>query len=252
MNTANIGDQIAVIKGNKKKTNLYISNETDQMGVTFYNNIELKDATFQVVPNPKTDRTAVHIAGANGSGKSTWIRLYLIEFKKMYPSYPVRLISSKDTDKELDSVPGIKRIKIDESIIEDPINYEHLSESMIIFDDIDAFTGKIKKSVYDLRNIILKNGRSYKCHIITSAHALTGLDEKVSLFESNIIVFFFLNYNAHMKYFLENYIGLKEKHYKKMRLNKSRATAYIKTFPNVFIQEKNAYTLNGLMGEENK
>ena len=42
------------------------------------------DAKFQQVPNPKTEREILYITGRTGSGKSTYTRKYLEEYKKKF------------------------------------------------------------------------------------------------------------------------------------------------------------------------
>jgi hypothetical protein len=48
---------------------------------------------------------------------------------------------------------------------------------------------------------------------------------------------------------LENYIGLDKEAIKILKNNKSRATTYVKSYPNIIIQEKNIYTLPSLTHE---
>jgi hypothetical protein len=54
------------------------------------------------------------------------------------------------------------------------------------------------------------------------------------------------NYNRQLKYLLENYVGLNKHGIKKLRQNKTRATVFVKSYPNTIIQEKNIMTLNNI------
>lgn len=249
MNTAGIGQVIAMIKDDPKNKNVKISvsdEEKDNKVVKFFNSLELQDGKFQVIPDKKKDRTSFFIVGRNGSGKSYWIRDYVLEFIKIFPNYPIYLFSSKKEDENLDTIKKIKRVPIDETFITDPLEYEDLGMSLCIFDDIDGLRGKLKDEIYYLRDKILKNGRSYKIHIISTNHDATGKDVQAPLNESDGIVFFMKNYNRCLRYLLENYIGLEKEQIAKIRRNKSRATTYIKTYPNVIVQEKNICTFDGL------
>jgi hypothetical protein len=69
---------------------------------------------------------------------------------------------------------------------------------------------------------------------------------KAVLNESNVIVFFMANYNRALKYLLENYMGIDKDGVKLLKANKSRWTAYIKSFPNVILQEHNIMTLENI------
>lgn len=248
MNTSNDGQTIAIIKDNPKMKRIKISvtDDTDDKTKKYFNNIKIDEGKFQLTFDKDKDRFSIFIVGRNGSGKSYYIKDLIKEFKKVYPTYSVRLFSSKDEDENLDKIEYLKRVILDESFVTNPLEYTTLEKSLVIFDDIDGLKGNLKKEIYHLRDIILKNGRSYNIHIICTNHDSTGRDVQAPLNESDVIVFFMKNYNRSMKYLLENYIGLDKNQTKVLRKNKSRATAYIKTYPNVILQERNMYTLEGI------
>lgn len=246
MNFNKIGEEIAIIKEGNKKKSLYVTDEENNKD-KFYNYLDLEDdSKFEIVPDKNADRDTLYIVGMQGSGKSYWIREYLKNYHALFKNNKVYLFSSKKEDVNLDDLEYIKRVKIDSSFVEQPLEYEELKNSMVIFDDIDALTGPIKKAIYELRDAILKNGRSYKIDIISTSHAPCGRENQTPLNESRKIVFFLKNYNKSMRYFLENYIGLEKHQIKILRDNKTRATTFIKSYPNVIIQEKNAYIMKDI------
>lgn len=252
MNFEAKGEQIAVIYNKDRPTKKMLSIESepdDKPKVKFYEDITLQEGRFQLIPIIPKLRTSIFIVGRNGSGKSYYIARYLEVFIKMYPHYQIRLFSSKDEDEELDSFPQIKRIKFDQSFIDQPIDYTVLKESLCIFDDVDGLEKKMRDAIYQLRDIILKNGRSYRIHIISTNHDSVGRDVQAPLNESDVIVFFMKNYNRSLQYLLERYIGLSTEQIKKLKKIKSRACAYIKSYPNVLLLEKSAFTFDGLDGE---
>lgn len=249
MNFSNDGPRIAIVKSSndiKKKAapSLSISYDADLPNISYTDYLTLPaNYHFQTVPISTKERTTLYITGRNGSGKSYYIRHYITEYIKLKPNAIVRLFSSKNEDENLDDLKFIKRIAMDESIYEDPINYEELAESMVIFDDVDCLPSKIKKAVYHLRDTILKNGRSYKIDCIITNHDSCGKEQKACLGECDLFVFFPMNYNRFLKYFLENYIGLTSKEIDELRKIKTRAVTYVScTMPNVFITEKEAFT----------
>lgn len=249
MNFSNDGPNIAIVKSDDKDKNktspiLSISYDQDLPNIKYSDCVDLPNKyKFQFIPLKNKERVSIYISGKNGSGKSYYIAQYLKEFHKMYPSYIIRLFSSKNEDDSLDSLPFVKRIKMDDSIFDDPINYEDLKESMVIFDDIDCLTKNLKKSIYDLRDIILKNGRSYKIHTIITNHFDCGKEQKACLNECDAFVFFPMNYNKYQRYFLESYIGLEKKEIQKIRKIKTRAITYIScTQPSAFLTEQKAFT----------
>lgn len=252
MNFNEIGEEIAIIKDNdnkkKKQLKVYITDDEDEhKHIKFFKELELsKNEKFYIIPDIKGDRDAIYIVGKNGSGKSYWIRDYVINYHNIHKKKPIYLFSSKKEDKNLDDLKYIKRVELDESFVENPLEYEELQDTFCIFDDIDALKGKLKDEIYYLRDTILNNGRSYKIDIISTSHDACGKINQTALNESHKIVFFLKNYNRTMKYFLEGYIGLEKEQIKKLRDNKTRATTFIKSYPNVIIQERNAYILKDL------
>ena len=250
MNINKLGEEICIIKDdpNNKNTAIYLyeGHQEEHKLVKFFEELTIEAGYFQVVPDKKKDRTSIYIAGQNGSGKSYWIYQYLQEFIKRFPTYKIFMFSSKNHDENLDKITKLKRVVIDDTFITNPINYELLKESLCIFDDIDALSKKIKDAVYELRDRIFNNGRSYHIHIIATSHQLSGKENMVPIREANIITFFLKNYNKNMRYFLENYVGLELEQIKKLRKVKTRATTLIKTMPNVILQERNLYTFDSL------
>ena len=73
-----------------------------------------------------------------------------------------------------------------------------------------------------------------------------GIDTKTLLNESNVIVFFMMNYNRSIEYLLKNYIGIDKTGIQKLRNVQSRSTVYIKSFPNVIMTDRYITTLNEL------
>ena len=73
-----------------------------------------------------------------------------------------------------------------------------------------------------------------------------GMDTKTLLNESNVIVFFMQNYNRGIEYLLKNYIGLDKTGIQKLRNVETRATVYIKSYPNVIMTDRYITKLNEL------
>ena len=112
-----------------------------------------KDSKLQHTVNPNTERQILYITGCSGSGKSTYTRKYLDEYKKKYKNNPIYLFSSLKEDKSLDSIKP-QRIIIDESPVTDPIDIEDLANSCCIYDDIDVIGNKKNKGsrVFDIKS----------------------------------------------------------------------------------------------------
>lgn len=249
LNISGIGRDIAIIKNNKKykKTIFSVSEEIEENKLNkSFQNFNIEEGCFQYIIDKDRDRDTIFICGSAGSGKSYWAGEYCKEYVKVYPDYPIYLISEGQHDPALDGLKNLKRIRIDEGLLEEPIEYTEFNNCLVIFDDTDAMTGKLGKYIYALRDKLLKNSRKNRVSVITTNHTCTGLELKAVLNESNVIVFFMMNYNRALRYLLENYVGLDKEAIKQLKANKSRWTAYIKSFPNVILQEKDIMTINDI------
>ena len=163
----------------------------------------------------------------------------------MYPKQKIYLISEKTEDESLD-FPYVKRVKVDESLIENPLTLDEFKEvgpCLVIADDIDSLTGKVKKSVYETINKCLKVGRSYGINMIITLHNYNGLETRHILNECQAITFFAQNWNANLEHLTSKYMGLSKQEVKIIRQNKSRATTYVKSYPNIIVQERNIFVL---------
>lgn len=248
LNVNNIGVPIAYIKNNPKYQDVVFSvSETESAITNGFEEFKITEGSFQVLPNAKK-RNTVLIAGSEGAGKSYWISQYIAEYRKIYKKHPIYLFSEKEQDACLDDIKGLKRIEL--TNLEDPseqIPYSEFSNSAVIFDDCDAFTGKLRKYLDDLRDKLLKNARSNNTTVIVSSHSFAGRDLQPTFINCKIIVFFLSDWNRSLKYMVDNFIGLDKKQIDALKSNKSRWCAYVKsTFPNVIVQEKNIMSLEGL------
>ena len=190
----------------------------------------------------KTDR--IYITGPSESGKSTYAANFIKRFKIMYPDKKFFIFSRLTQDEVLDKLNPI-RVSLDESYLEDPLNLEDLSHSIVLFDDIDTIGNKhVREKIKDLRDDCLETGRHNDIAVISVSHvALGNKNTKMSLNESNSLVLF---PKAATKYHIESiltrYIGL-DKHQINYIYNniKSRWIAIYRDYPMFILHENGAY-----------
>ena len=247
-NLSNVGIPICKIISDSKLNNkvVSLSSDGDDDMIKSFDEIALTgNDKFELIPNTDADRDVIYYSGAAGVGKSYAMASYIRNYKKKFKNNPIFLISEKEEDKTLDSINGIKRIKIDETMVDDPLDLKDFTEvgaCLVIFDDIDSFGSKLKKAIYLLLNKLLKVGRSYKISVLVSSHnSCDGKDTKSMLNEATVIVFYPTCYNRSIKYLAENYIGMNKHDISKMRSHKSRWCAYIKAYPSCIIQEQHVW-----------
>ena len=244
INTNKVGTPVAIFKGNKKLAKTLFSVSKDEE-INGFNQYELDEGQFQIIPNFLKERSTVFVAGTAGSGKSFWCAEYIKEYQKLYPDNPVYLITEAiDQDPSFKGL-GLKKVDLN-GILEDPLEYNEFENCCVLFDDVDALTGKLYKYIYALRDKLLKNSRKKQVTVLTPSHSFTGRDLQPVLNESQTIVFFGQNYNRSLKYLLENYIGLSKSGIKMVRNSKSRWCCFMKTFPPVLVEETKIQTINNL------
>ncbi len=202
----------------------------------------------QIIPLPNVDieqGSRSYIAGPTGSGKSTYAASFIKEYKKMYPGNQVILFSNEMQDKVIDEVDPI-RFQLDESIVEKPIEKEELSDSLCVFDDIDAMTNKkIQNAVEILRDNLLKEGRKHGIYVLCTAHQITNYKQTRSVLNDCDTVVFFPKSNIYgIKYYLSKYAGLTKQQIEEIIKLPSRWVAFYKHYPGIILYSSGCYLLS--------
>jgi hypothetical protein len=238
MNLNGFGKKIAYISDNKKMAKTIISVDDEVEGMPC---MQIEKGKFKYYLDPAKERDTYFVCGMAGSGKSYFCMEIIKQYIKTFPDNKIYLFSESLTDPILEDIPEIKRIPI-EGIADNPIDWDAFKSCMCVFDDVDALTGKDAKTIYALRDKLLKNSRKFGVSVITTNHNATDIKLKSVLNESNVIVCFLANYNRSLKYLLENYLGINKNGVAKLLDCKGRATVFVKSYPNVVICEKQICT----------
>ena len=221
------------------------------------NELMLNDGKIVPLPNNvlTEEGERILVAGPSGSGKTTYSRNYIIEFRKMFPKIKDLIVFSRSTeDKALDDLKPM-RIKLDEGIVKEPIPIESLSNSIVLFDDIDTIQNKkVKEAVISLRDDINQCGRKYNIYCISTSHQLTNYKSSRELLnECQSITFFPKSGSAYgIKYFLKQYCGLGKNEIEKIMKLPSRWITIVKRYPNYVLYESGAYLLYDQNKKEKK
>jgi hypothetical protein len=202
---------------------------------------------LQPLPNfTKTER--LYIAGPTESGKSFYIKNFLLQYRKVYPHRDIHIFSNVESDKEIDVIPRIKKYKLDLQLNSQNgfIKSEKLANSMVVFDDIDRIQNKnISTIIKNLRDDLLTKGRHDDISVIVTNHLLTDYkDTRIILNESNSFTFYPKSGSVYgLNYILKTYLGLSKEQIKKvMNLNSRWVTIY-KLYPNYVLYERGAFIL---------
>lgn len=206
-------------------------------------------ATFEVLPalNEKQRHVTI-VAGASGSGKSTWVSQHCLRWAQLWPDRKIFLISKLKEDEVLDKLPGSarpNRILID-SLVEDPIKdaCEMFANSLVIADDVDSLTGKDKVAVAAILNDLVTMGRHQNISVIVVLHLFAqGKETSRYHLEANRVVLFphGLPFQQ-MFYAVKKLWGLDEKTVRGF-LKLGRWVCLSRTHPQWLVSETSARTL---------
>ena len=242
------GQIIAKINGTKKR--LHVTDKVDD-GDVVHNEIKLpKKQSFQLTPNPDTERQILYICGASGSGKSFFARQYCDEYTKLNKKNSIFLFSSIAEDSSVDKIKNLKRIDIrNPEFLEEELSIDDFENSLIIFDDCDCISDKhIRAKIQALAEMCLETGRHKNISIIFTSHtACNGHQTKKILNECHSITIFLRSLGGKaLKYLLESYLSLDKHQIKRLKAMKGdgRALTITKTYPQVAFSEKRAIILH--------
>lgn len=244
MNFEGIGSPLAEIVNPKWKKSkmVYLAkdNEINQVKDCF-NKLILDDteSKFELAINKDLERTIAYLAGASGSGKSFTAAKIIEKYHKAYPKNPVYVFSSVDEDKAFDKFKFVSRIKLEE-LLNEELDANDFSNSLIIFDDIDSISNKkIKDKVLNIANTVLQRGRHSKTSACFTNHILCdGKQTKHILNEAHSITIFPKSANSrNLDYLLGSYIGLSKSEIQYIKQMNTRPCTIIKCYPQILLSD---------------
>jgi adenylylsulfate kinase-like enzyme len=199
---------------------------------------------LQQVPDSTRERDILYITGPSGSGKSTYVVNYLREYKLKYKNNPIYVLSSLKEDETLDKIKGLKRIKLDEKMHQEPLTAEMFQDCCIIADDVDVIADKkIREAVLTLVNQVLEIGRHFRTTLIMTNHLATaGKDTRRILNEAHTVTYFPHSGSSHgIKYLMEEYCGITKPDMMKAKRSGSRWCTIFKNYPTCILTEFEAW-----------
>lgn len=255
-NLNKIGREVCVIDGGKCNGKVvYYSDKNNNDGDNHglfkeFSHLELSgESKFAPYPDKSKERNVISCFGPSGSGKSYYVKLFLRAYKKEYPRNEIYMFSKLKDDKSLDDIAGIKRVKIDDDLLQDPLETDDFKDSCVIMDDTDALINKHhKKAVDDLKNSILETGRHTNSTLLITSHlACKGLETRTVLNESHQITIY-LSSGSSYDYLLTNYLGFTRKQILLLKsfTENSRWVTIVRGFPQIIFTEKAIMLLKDL------
>ena len=188
----------------------------------------------------------MYVVGASGSGKSYWTTQFVKQYKTTNKNKKVYLISPILDDKNINSLKPARLNPESQAFVEDPPEVEDFKNSLLICDDIEAYSNKKTiLRIMNLINSILTTGRHFNISLLFLVHNATqGNMTKLLLLESQGLILFPSNMTGKSsKYLLDTYLGLDKEQIKKIKKMKSRAITIMKTYPMILVAENEIINL---------
>lgn len=210
--------------------------------------IVLKNGKFLPIP-PAKGRSVVYIAAPSGAGKTTFAAEYIKAYLAIFPEKDFFIFSRTDA-KDDKAFRGMKysQVKIDKSLIEDPIDItkELTNGCIILFDDVNTILDdKIKKEVDKLMADIMEVGRKLNISIVITNHLVIPNEKKIARTILNecqsLTVFPKSGSVQQIRYCLKNYFGYDDKQIKEFLKEDTRWIMFFKSYPQIVLTERKCF-----------
>lgn len=220
--------------------------KTHQIGKEF----SLREGSLKPLLNIR-ERQVDYNAGPSGSGKTTIAAEKIKSYRKIFPEKELFIFSRANiaNDPALKGLGGAQ-IKIDESLIENPIDIEkELSGGCIIlFDDCNTIQNeKFKTQIDRLMSDIMEVGRKLDITVIITNHLVIPNEKKFARTILNemqtLTIFPKSGAGQQIRYALKQYFGLNNKQIDTIFQLPSRWVQISKTYPIYVLHEKGAYLI---------
>ena len=210
------------------------------------------DYTMRLSPTHDKDQNLrMVIIAPSGAGKSTFVKNYILDYKKKYPKKDVFLFSRHSEDPSIDDAKP-KRIQISETEIIESIKKrvplfenKNLANSLIIFDDTFTAESKILTNFWDgLATDLYQNGRKLGIDLIFVMHNTNYSRTRFLMSEASHYTFFLrAGSKAMYQRLLESYLGYKDKKIQKKLFDlPSRYVVFSNQSPQYIMTENQAFT----------
>ncbi|MBS1736169.1 MAG: DUF87 domain-containing protein [Bacteroidetes bacterium] len=198
-----------------------------------------KERKFQFIP--PNDSFRLCIFGSAGSGKSTFVAGLLSEYKKKFKKNKIFMISpTSDDEAYKDLQKTIEYIKIDDSLLVDPMNFTEFDNCIIVFDDSEMLSAnkELNKAIDLFRNQCLENGRKRKISVVVINHvAMNGAQTKKILNECHLTVVFPKSNFASVTRLAKAYWGFSKEQIEYLRTVPSRYCVIKSSYPQAILSE---------------
>jgi len=184
------------------------------------------------------------IAGGSGCGKSYIAHQIAKDYLSKNKNNKCILFSALDAE-NFEKLPNFHKIKVDETLFDDPIELDELHDALVIFDDIQCFGNKAYiKEIERVKNNCLNAGRHHNIStIVTAQDILNGALTKTNHNASLAFIGFPQGSGKYQfEQYLKRYVGLDKHNIHKILHLPSRWVMINKT-PSFVLHEKGCFLL---------
>jgi hypothetical protein len=212
--------------------------------------VKINQGNFQQLPNIQNNSDGTHerdvmlYYGSGGSGKSWQINKYLIEYNKIYKKNHIYVFSPHKTD-AYSKIKNLINVVVDEELMnEKEIALDSLSNSVIVFDDVDSIQNKkVNEFIKKFRDFALENSRHHNINLLVTSHdVLTGRNNRLLLNELTHL-YVFPRTNPNLNYLIKTYTGIQETEIKKIVRENPRWVCICKSYPRWVMTENQIYLI---------
>lgn len=233
-------------KKNNKLFKLIFINDGETFQINKKKEIINHNYNFYQIPNTDVQREILYVSAPQGAGKTTYVKNYIKEYIKVYPNNKIFLFSKLESDPSIDDIKKIKRIQINNDLVNEPIDIKELRNSCVIFDDVVTLRGKVRKAIFDLIDDIIIIGRRQKITCIVTSHLLCNYKETRDILNemTSITVFPRASSYHNIYYCLKMHFGMDKKTINNIFKLNSRWVTIFKSYPKAILYDHGIYVLN--------
>ena len=191
---------------------------------------------IDVIPICESSRIAIF--GPSGVGKSTFTGNWLKQYKRLYPKNSIYIFSPILHDPAFDAVKP-EYVKIDISILEEPLDVKEFKSSCCVFDDTESITNKeLNRAIATFRDECYQIGRHENITTVSITHViLNSSASKVILNESDSVCLFPRSNFSAISNLCRRYYGFDRSSLQYLKDVKSRYAVVKRSYPTTIITE---------------
>jgi len=203
-------------------------------------NFIISRADGEIRPVPLQESSRIGVFGPSGVGKSTFISNWLKTYKEKYPKNHIYVFSPKLDDPAFKKIKNLDYVKLDDTILSNPLDVSEFKDSVCIFDDIESITNKaLNESIRRFRDQCYEVGRApHNITTIAVHHViLANQATKIILNESEEVVLFPKSNFSAVSNLCRRYYGFDKDQLNYLKDVPSRWVVIKRSYPTTIISE---------------